>query len=152
MCKEKKEINTYSIINYRFCSNFKRISCQYPLFVLALVQDSTLHLVALSCMQQILVPSFFIMFYIFTFSLLVPPLDTLIISKAALISKYLVILEVSFDINFPILYQFLLKCFLLCNHPLCFFIFLDFLAKDLLGKGSHYLEGLFSNIFFDIDV
>ena len=54
----------YSIIDYRFCSNFTKFYASVHYLFSYLIKDSTLYLIALiifSCMQQILINSLFIL-------------------------------------------------------------------------------------------
>ena len=125
--------NFYAIVHYLF-------SC--------LIQDSTLYNVALhsfSCRQQILIRSLFIFILLQIFSIF--PcygfLDTAIIQKWIFSFQKHKVCKVSpklishFDINFSC------KCFLLCNHPLCFFSLLTLLrlsmAKSKMSFGKCHI-------------
>ena len=116
-------------LKYKFCSNFTKFYTNTHYLFSHLIQDSTLYLNALSsfsCMQQILINSLFI----FTLLQIVSNfpcsgfLDTPIILNWTF---YFQILGILFKLSSIFISHidtnFSLKCFLLCNHPLCFFQF-----------------------------
>ena len=120
----------WSSIN-RFCSNLtKFLYVSIPYLFSYLIQDPSLCLIAVnssSCMQQILVNSFY--FYsitnFFWFSLLWHLRYTPSVKSRHLISKYMGFFLSIYDINFSF------KCFLLCNHTLCFFSLLILLRCSM---------------------
>ena len=147
------------------CSDFTKFYGSVHYLFSYLIQDSTLYLVAMSsfsCMQQILVNSLFIFILLQIFSnfpcygfldtpaILKESWKRCLITKHMGFLKYLQILISHFDINVSF------KCFLLCNHSLCFFQSSNYWGFQWLNQRSVLVNvtlhlkicGLFSIIFW----
>ena len=137
---------------YIFCPNFTKCHANVHNLFSYLIQDSISYLVALSsisCMQQVLINSFFIFILLQIFSNFpcCGILDTPIIYQCTF-NFQIHVFKVSLTLisHFGVCFSF--NCFLLCGHSLCFFSLLTSLrlsmaeSKISLGKCHLALENM----------